>query len=93
MPEWDGVVGSMPIELQCKDAFQSKDIYMYLGHSAGQTFMRGTTVRQLPKCAVSLLMGCSSGALESKGEFEPYGYVLNYLLAGRYICKKASLLI
>ncbi|KAI7907851.1 peptidase family C50-domain-containing protein, partial [Cokeromyces recurvatus] len=54
----------------------------YFGHSAGQAFMRGTTVRQLPKCAVSLLMGCSSGVLEANGEFDPYGYVLNYLLAG-----------
>jgi hypothetical protein len=73
----------MPMELQCKEALRSRDIYMYFGHSAGQAFMRGGTVRQLPKCAVSLLMGCSSGVLEANGEFDPHGYVLNYLLAGR----------
>ncbi|GAA5799445.1 hypothetical protein HPULCUR_004860 [Helicostylum pulchrum] len=82
VPEWNGVTQTMPMELQCKEALLSRDVYMYFGHSAGQSFMRGTTVRQLPKCAVSLLMGCSSGLLESNGEFEPYGYVLNYLLAG-----------
>lgn len=83
VPEWDGVSQTMPMELQCKEALLSRDVYMYFGHSAGQSFMRGSTVRQLPKCSVSLLMGCSSGMLESNGEFEPYGYVLNYLLAGR----------
>ncbi|KAL9542009.1 hypothetical protein MBANPS3_008825 [Mucor bainieri] len=80
--EWDGVIESMPMELQCRDALQSRDIYMYFGHSAGQAFMRGTTVRQLPNCAVSLLMGCSSGIMEPRGEFDLNGYVLNYLLAG-----------
>lgn len=83
MPEWDGITQTMPAEFQCKDALQSRDIYMYFGHSAGQAFMRGTTVRQLPTCAVSLLMGCSSGTLEANGEFDSYGYILNYLLAGR----------
>ncbi|GAN04654.1 conserved hypothetical protein [Mucor ambiguus] len=82
VPEWNGVIESMPMELQCKDALQSRDIYMYFGHSAGQAFMRGTTVRQLPNCAVSLLMGCSSGIMEAYGEFDLNGYVLNYLLAG-----------
>lgn len=82
MPEWDGITQTMPAEFQCKDALQSRDIYMYFGHSAGQAFMRGTTVRQLPTCAVSLLMGCSSGTLEANGEFDSYGYILNYLLAG-----------
>jgi separase len=83
VPEWNGVIQSAPMEMQCKDALLTRDIYMYFGHSAGQAFMRGTTVRQLPSCAVSLLMGCSSGVLEANGEFDPYGYVLNYLLAGR----------
>ncbi|KAI8342184.1 peptidase family C50-domain-containing protein [Choanephora cucurbitarum] len=80
---WDGVIQKKPLELQLKEALQTRDLYMYFGHSAGQAFMRGTTVRQLPVCAVSLLMGCSSGLIETQGEFDPYGYVLNYLLAGR----------
>lgn len=54
----------------------------YFGHSAGQSFLRGTTVRNLSKCAVSLLMGCSSGKMESNGEYDPHGYILNYLVAG-----------
>ncbi|CEI87027.1 hypothetical protein RMCBS344292_01448 [Rhizopus microsporus] len=79
---WNGIAGAAPMELQCKDALLSKDIYMYFGHSAGQSFLRGTTVRSLPKCAVSILMGCSSGKMESNGEYDPHGYILNYLIAG-----------
>lgn len=73
----------MPLEMQCKEALQNHDIYMYFGHSAGQSFMRGSTIKQLPRCAVSLLMGCSSAVLESKGEFDAHGYALNFLLGGR----------
>lgn len=29
-------------------------------------------------------MGCSSAALSSKGEYDPDGYINNYLLAGRW---------
>jgi separase len=82
-PGWDGIVDGKPTELQLKSSLLSKDIYIYLGHGAGQTFMRGQVVKQLPRCAVSLLMGCSSGALKSNGDFDPHGYVLNYLLGGR----------
>lgn len=27
-------------------------------------------------------MGCSSGKMESNGEYDPHGYILNYLIAG-----------
>ncbi|OAD80731.1 hypothetical protein PHYBLDRAFT_103298, partial [Phycomyces blakesleeanus NRRL 1555(-)] len=54
----------------------------YFGHSAGQSFIRGQRIRNLPRCAVALLMGCSSGSLDRKKEYDPDGYVLNYLLGG-----------
>jgi separase len=44
--------------------------------------MRGHTVRQVKHCAVSLLMGCSSGLMKPVGQYDPYGYVINYMLAG-----------
>lgn len=31
---------------------------------------------------MALLLGCSSGSLEGKGEFDPSGSVMHYLLAG-----------
>ncbi|KAI8335101.1 peptidase family C50-domain-containing protein, partial [Chlamydoabsidia padenii] len=54
----------------------------YFGHSAGQSMISGQVIRKLPRCPVALLMGCSSGTLQSQGEYDPHGYVLNYLLAG-----------
>ncbi|ORX55548.1 hypothetical protein DM01DRAFT_253316, partial [Hesseltinella vesiculosa] len=54
----------------------------YFGHSAGQSMIRGQVIRQLPRCPVAILMGCSSGALQSQGDYDPHGYVLNYLLGG-----------
>ncbi|KAI8376398.1 peptidase family C50-domain-containing protein, partial [Radiomyces spectabilis] len=54
----------------------------YFGHSAGQSFIRGQMIRQLPQCSVALLFGCSSGALGSQGEYDPQGYVLNFLMGG-----------
>lgn len=55
----------------------------YFGHGAGQSLIRGQVIRQLPRCPVTLLMGCSSGRLQSHGEFDTDGYAMNYLLAGR----------
>ena len=37
---------------------------------------------ELPHCASAFLMGCSSGRLESLGQFEPSGVVQSYFLAG-----------
>ncbi|KAI8979428.1 peptidase family C50-domain-containing protein [Mycotypha africana] len=83
VPQWDGVTQKSPSEIECINALRTKDIYMYFGHGAGQSYLRGNMVKQLPICSTSLLMGCSSGLLKSNGEFDPYGYVLNYLVAGR----------
>lgn len=54
----------------------------YFGHSGGEAFIRGHAVRQVKHCAVSLLMGCSSGLMKPVGQYDPYGNVINYLLAG-----------
>lgn len=44
--------------------------------------MRSHQIRQLDQCAVSLLLGCSSGSLKGPGEFDPTGGVMHFLLAG-----------
>lgn len=55
----------------------------YFGHSAGQSIIRGSKIRHLRKGPVAILMGCSSGSLISQGEFDPDGYIMNFLLGGR----------
>jgi separase len=39
-------------------------------------------VKKLDQCAVTLLMGCSSGKLQDAGEFDPWGMPKNYLIGG-----------
>lgn len=58
--------------------------HRYFGHSAGQSIIRGSKIRHLRKGPVAILMGCSSGSLISQGEFDPDGYIMNFLLGGRY---------
>src|SRR5690554_3902175 len=54
----------------------------YFGHSGGEQYIKSSQIRQLGNCAVSLLLGCSSGSLKGAGEFDPTGNAVNYLLAG-----------
>ncbi|KAJ8658660.1 hypothetical protein O0I10_005700 [Lichtheimia ornata] len=82
MEGWHGVVNQKPLELRWDQILQNHDIYMYFGHSAGQSIIRGSKIRHLRKGPVAILMGCSSGSLISQGEFDPDGYIMNFLLGG-----------
>ncbi|KAL9019738.1 MAG: hypothetical protein Q9185_002984 [Variospora sp. 1 TL-2023] len=79
---WEGVTGSTPSEDQLKGYLEKQDIFLYFGHGSGAQYIRSGTVRKLDKCAVALLMGCSSGKLTETGEFEPYGALMSYMQAG-----------
>jgi separase len=56
--------------------------FRYFGHGGGEQYAKGHRIRKLDKCAVSLLMGCSSGRLKPESEFDPTGTPLNYLMGG-----------
>ncbi|KAF9360845.1 hypothetical protein BGX26_007430 [Mortierella sp. AD094] len=79
---WDGIIGRAPLDLECINGLSKNDLYIYFGHSGGEQYIKSTQIRQLGHCAVSLLLGCSSGSLKSEGEFDPTGNAMNYLLAG-----------
>ena len=54
-----------------------------MGHGSGEQYIRGNCIiKQIDHCAVSLLMGCSSGSLKSEGEFDPSGVMFSYLIGG-----------
>ncbi|KAL8705779.1 MAG: hypothetical protein Q9201_001125 [Fulgogasparrea decipioides] len=82
MSEWEGLSASEPSEDQLKGYLQERDIFLYFGHGSGSQYIRSKTVQKLDKCAVALLMGCSSGKLTEAGEFEPYGTPMSYMQAG-----------
>jgi separase len=79
---WDGIVSREPSEDEFKQALASKDLLLYFGHGSGAQYIRAREIKRLEKCAVTMLMGCSSGSLVQTGEFEPYGSPINYMHAG-----------
>lgn len=81
LSEWDGIVNREPSGeemISCHD----KDLLLYFGHGSGAQYIRAKDIRTLDKCAVTVLMGCSSGALTEAGEFELYGPPTHYMHAG-----------
>jgi hypothetical protein len=86
LPGWSGRAGSPPSSSELAHALQSKELFVYCGHGGGEQYIPTAKLRGLPRCAASLLMGCSSGRLRGGGKqqyyYEPTGVVLAYLLAG-----------
>lgn len=79
---WTGISNRAPSEDEFKHSLENKDVMLYFGHGSGAQYIRGRTIRRLEKCAVTFLMGCSSGVLAEAREFEPYGIPMNYMHAG-----------
>ncbi|TWU73563.1 hypothetical protein ED733_004322 [Metarhizium rileyi] len=80
---WNSIVNRCPQESEFEDALTKSEILLYFGHGSGAQYIRGKTIRRLEKCrATTFLMGCSSAALSEAGEFECYGPVWNYMMAG-----------
>lgn len=80
--KWTGIVNRAPTEEEFKDNLAASNVLLYFGHGSGAHYIPAKTIRKLDRCAVTCLMGCSSGSLKDAGEFEPYGMPTNYLLAG-----------
>jgi hypothetical protein len=57
----------------------------YTGHGSGSQYYPSDEVQKLRIQACSILMGCSSGNQYVLGDFEPYGTVLAYIIAGWYL--------
>ncbi|KAI0324727.1 hypothetical protein GY45DRAFT_1357090 [Cubamyces sp. BRFM 1775] len=79
---WDGVVGRAPSEQQFVDALTNRDLMIYFGHGGAEQYIRSHKIRHLPRCAATMLWGCSSGVLKYMGEFDRTGTPYHYMLAG-----------
>ncbi|KAI9645919.1 separin protein [Ciborinia camelliae] len=82
LPSWSGITNRAPSEEEMKYELQNKDVFLYFGHGSGGQFIRSKEIRKMEKCAVAILMGCSSGALSDYGEFELGGHPVHYMHAG-----------
>ncbi|KAI9598883.1 peptidase family C50-domain-containing protein [Syncephalis fuscata] len=80
--KWKGITGRIPMEQELRTSLSTSDIFLYFGHGGAEQYIKGSTIRKLDRCAVTLLMGCSSGYLAPEGEFEPTGTPWHYLIAG-----------
>ncbi|KAH6605161.1 cell division-associated bimb [Trichoderma cornu-damae] len=83
LASWTGITNKAPKESEFEKALSTSEIVVYFGHGSGAQYIRGKTIRRLEKCKpATFLMGCSSAALTDAGEFECYGPVWNYMMAG-----------
>ncbi|KAL7823410.1 peptidase family C50 domain-containing protein [Trichoderma gracile] len=83
LESWTGITNKAPKESEFEQALSTSEIMVYFGHGSGAQYIRGKTIRRLEKCRpATFLMGCSSAALTDAGEFELYGPVWNYMMAG-----------
>jgi separase len=57
-------------------------VIRYFGHGGGEQYVRSHKIRNLKRCAATMLWGCSSGALRDMGDFDRVGTPYNYMLAG-----------
>lgn len=80
---WTRIENKPPTEANFEKALASSEILLYMGHGGGAQYIRNRQIRRLDKCrATALLMGCSSASLNDVGDFEVYGLVWSYMLAG-----------
>lgn len=80
---WTRIENKPPTEANFEHALANSDILLYMGHGGGAQYIRNRQIRRLDKCrATTLLMGCSSASLNDVGDFEVYGLVWSYMLAG-----------
>ncbi|KAL7910106.1 peptidase family C50 domain-containing protein [Trichoderma velutinum] len=83
LTSWSSIINKAPKESEFEKALATSEIMVYFGHGSGAQYIRGKTIRRLEKCKpATFLMGCSSAALTDAGEFECYGPVWNYMMAG-----------
>jgi len=81
-PTWNGIIGRSPSSEEVKQALLTKNLMLYFGHGGAEQYIRSQTIKQLPRCAVTMLWGCSSGMLHDQGDFHPTGTPYAYLIAG-----------
>lgn len=79
---FNAIVNQPPAETDFETMLHDKSLMLYFGHGGGAQYIRGRTIRKMDKCAVTLLMGCSSAKMTECGVYEPYGMPWNYLNAG-----------
>lgn len=80
--QWEGIIGERPTAQSWRAGLCSKDVFIYCGHGTGERYFRGREMPSMERCAVTFLMGCSSGKMTNVGDFGAEGMPLWYILSG-----------
>lgn len=80
-PSWHGTIGHAPLPHQVAQDLASHDTFLYFGHSGAEMYVHPARLRELERCAATMLWGCSSGALEVHGVYDPIGTPYQYAVA------------
>ncbi|XP_067945670.1 separin-like [Watersipora subatra] len=75
---WKGIVGKKPTAEEYKKGLTFHDLFIFLGHGSGSKYLKPRELCKLNCTAAVLLMGCSSGAFDSRGEMESAGIIYDY---------------
>lgn len=86
-PNWTGLVGEAPKEGELVNYLKKQDIFVYIGHGGCDQYVRPSSLfKEFLEAGISLppslLIGCSSGAIETNGFLEPSGNIINWITCG-----------
>ncbi|EGG06631.1 uncharacterized protein MELLADRAFT_36075, partial [Melampsora larici-populina 98AG31] len=79
---WNGIKNRSPSTEEVKQGLATSNLMLYFGHGGAEQYIRSINIKQLPRCAVTMLWGCSSGMLQDQGDFDPSGTPYAYMIAG-----------
>lgn len=79
---WEGKVGEAPTEEEMASTLETRNAFVYVGHGGGEQYIRSSKIKSLEKCCPTMLLGCSSGALEQAGDYDSWGTPVSYMIAG-----------
>jgi separase len=82
LPTFTSIISRKPTEPEFESLLRDNSLFLYFGHGSGAQFIRPRRIRQLDRCAVTFLMGCSSGKMNECGVYESNGVPWNYMHAG-----------
>lgn len=84
---WSGLIGQAPNEVELIKNLKESDLFVYLGHGGCDQYVKAPNLfKEFIKKGInlppSLLIGCSSGRIQTNGILEPCGNILNWLTCG-----------
>lgn len=75
-------IGKPPTVDEFFHSVADSNLFVYVGHSGGEQYVKLKDLRKCNHLAPSLLLGCSSAHLKYCGTFESSGTIYSYLLGG-----------